>query len=797
VTELDLVDVRDAGRWFRVDRELSLPGTPRLIPELLVVPLGDDGLMLAGGAEPQVFRGRSARGLLLRLLPLLDGRRTLPELAERCPTVAPGDLRDVIGLLASRGVLEDGGTEAPPAELEDVAAFAGRMIDASRRHPHRLAVLGRLAASTVTVVGPATLAAAMAEELRAAGVGTVRSGGGAAGSEALTVVLSTGAAPERSGAHRPPSGGRTLLVRLGHDEAHLGPLLVDAVTACPSCVAAAHPHPDGEPDALRAAFWIGLAAHQAFLALSGLTPAAAVRGFRTQRFEGTALAEQDRLAVRLPGCARCGLPGPRWSPDDRRLVAWIHHAGTSLPPGEALSPREHQRHYRAEFARLAAGVATPPRGGSPRVSLAPGGPGIDRPRAATVTRPALAAVLARTAGYVNTGAGRRRVVPTGGNLGSVALWVIARDVVGLAPGVYLHDGAGEALEAVGVADDAELARALGVVGDLPPCVIVATGALAWCARKYGGFAYRLVHFDAGVALSYAHLTTRVLGLPVRELPGLGTELTALLGFPRRWEFPLTTFALAVGAPVRWASGCPAPPSAAGPPPPLTPDDHGLDVLPLLLEDAARPGPPADPPPPPGPGAGATFPGGPAGLDAAILARRSVRAFSPVPVSHADLEQVTAAMAAVRAHRAAAGAPRTSARPLLAVARGTDALPAGVYEVDPRTGAIGRRRGAFGPAEARACTNQSALAEAPASVVVVGNLRDALTARGARGYGELGIACGAQAGAGWLRATSLGLVGTLAGGVVAEGLRVTAGANGFDECPMPALHLGHPHPDGAT
>src|SRR5207253_9961343 len=101
------VDANWIGRAFADDRDLRLPERPRLIPELLVLPVGADGLLFVGAEEEQVIRGRSARGALRSLLPELDGRRTLAELAQALPLSAT-QLTGMVSLLFSRGLLEDG-----------------------------------------------------------------------------------------------------------------------------------------------------------------------------------------------------------------------------------------------------------------------------------------------------------------------------------------------------------------------------------------------------------------------------------------------------------------------------------------------------------------------------------------------------------------------------------------------------------------------------------------------------------------------------------------------------------------
>lgn len=816
-TGIDLVKAQRLGRSFAADPEISVPTLPRFIPELLVLPLGDDGVMVVGAEEPQVFRGASARTALMRLLPLLDGKHTLPEIAAQLPTLRTA-VGDMVSLLFSRGLLEDGtdGEPEPFDESADTTSFIGRFIDASRCHPSRLAVTRRLAAATVSVVGPPDLAEYLAGELSGSGIGRVTTE--PVDEAALTVVVSTQSTASVTADHAPAPGARTLLVRLGADEAHIGPLLLDQVTECPTCVTRIHPHPAGEPDILRSALWTGLAAHYAFLAVTQLAPGSSLRGLRILRLDGGELSQRTALAVRLPGCPRCGIEKEAWPPHDPRLLAWIFHNSTSLQSRAMLSPKEHQGHYLVENERLATAehrlvwsatpaplppvmgelAASPPatgqaRGATPAQAGPPPATSRTNNEGTALDASYLAALLARTAGRVGVGDGRRRLVPTGGNLGSVTLWVVVRDVAGLRPGVYAYDAPGHTLDHVRDVDDEDLRTALRTRAPLPDCVILGAGLVATCARKYGPFAYRLAHLDAGVALAYLHLAAATTGVRLREYPDLRMDALSLAGMTAKWEFPLPTFAVGVSdgfaPPQAPPEGAPLPVLTA-PARLLTSDDYTLEVLPLLLDRLGDECPDA------GTRLLAADPGTPSwaptlkALDEVLLRRRAVRAYASEQVSSVQTRAILESALIACDRRTAAGAPTGHVRPVLGVVSPIDGVDAGVYDVDPTTADL-HRRGPFDQALSRECSNQLALAAAPVTLFLVADLRAALTARGLAGYAEAALDAGSMAGEAWLRATAIGLVGCAAGGVIAGGLRRAAGMDGFNECPLLALHLGRP------
>src|SRR4051812_36081676 len=117
----------------RQDAQFRLPARPRLCPGIVAVEL-DDGLLLEGGPDRKVLRGRSARTLVPRLLPLLDGGRDAAQLAAELGGVPRTVVEAALAALYSCGVLDDGddGPAADPGPGPDAAAFLARMVDSTR-----------------------------------------------------------------------------------------------------------------------------------------------------------------------------------------------------------------------------------------------------------------------------------------------------------------------------------------------------------------------------------------------------------------------------------------------------------------------------------------------------------------------------------------------------------------------------------------------------------------------------------------------------------------------------------------
>jgi ribosomal protein S12 methylthiotransferase accessory factor len=138
----------------------------RLAAGIDVVPLTESALLLRSDTLAARIEGASATVLGERILPLLDGRRSLTEIARQLPDLGPDDLRRHLDALVEAGVadraahpLPSGGGDGPfSAFLQAVGRSPDEVRDRLARH--RVAVVG--------LEGPGAHAAAA---LAAGGVG--------------------------------------------------------------------------------------------------------------------------------------------------------------------------------------------------------------------------------------------------------------------------------------------------------------------------------------------------------------------------------------------------------------------------------------------------------------------------------------------------------------------------------------------------------------------------------------------------------------------------------------------------
>lgn len=145
-----------------------------------------------------------------------------------------------------------------------------------------------------------------------------------------------------------------------------------------------------------------------------------------------------------------------------------------------------------------------------------------------------------------------RPVPSGGGLYPLELYVIARTIDGLTPGVYHYAPVLDGLERLREVDvPARFLTYLFMgqpVAAEAACVVVLTAVVSRSLGKYGDRGYRYLMFEAGHVAQNSNLAAVDQGLGACNLGGFfDDELAALLTVDVNLEIPL--YAMALGVPI--------------------------------------------------------------------------------------------------------------------------------------------------------------------------------------------------------------------------------------------------------
>ncbi len=303
--------------------QATLPERPRLHPWCRLVRDGSRCLVEHGGTVV-TFEGRAVETLLPRLLPLLDGTRTVDDLScELGDRISPA-IEHALSLLGSNRLLVEGAdVDGAAEELTAAAAFA---VAVTRRSTEESAARC-ITESHVTVLGAGGGAAEVSRQLRQMGVGRVTLGPvdsepaeeafvvAAPASDELTFL---GRLNERALERRVPwlqllpFDGRTVVA---------GPLFLPGESACRTCFVLRRGACSGYEDdfdlverepvrvsapAALASIGAGLAALIALRWIASADPTLPGRFYALD--SGSILRLSHDQLLRVPRCHACGPP---------------------------------------------------------------------------------------------------------------------------------------------------------------------------------------------------------------------------------------------------------------------------------------------------------------------------------------------------------------------------------------------------------------------------------------------------------------------------------------------------------
>jgi bacteriocin biosynthesis cyclodehydratase domain-containing protein len=319
-----------AARLARVE----LPARPRLAPWATAVELGDERLQLRGAELTYTLRHPFLTGVYRTIAPLLDGSRTLEEIAQAGgPDVDDATVVFLLKLLQAHGFLQPGGDGATSPEA--LAPWERQLRFIAHFVPDAAAAQAALLGARVTVFGDAGLSAAVAAALGSVGVAALEpSAAGAVPAQADLAEADLAIACQESpgfaffdAVNRAclESGTRWLRLAVVGTSGQLGPTIVPYQTCCYTCLdlrarshepepeafAAYRRHPGPVDEGALAPLSAGLAAEAALEAarlLTGFAPPVTIGRF--YELDARSPARLAHEVLKVPRCPSCGAGEP-------------------------------------------------------------------------------------------------------------------------------------------------------------------------------------------------------------------------------------------------------------------------------------------------------------------------------------------------------------------------------------------------------------------------------------------------------------------------------------------------------
>jgi SagB-type dehydrogenase family enzyme len=504
------------------------PHRPRLRAGVAAVPVGD-GIIFDGGPKRQHFGGRTARDVLPRLLSLLDGTHDEQALARHLDLPLT-HVRQLLQALEQRDLL----VHDELARLLGDGRVDSEVIDYLCRSTQRgrYDLVAEIATLRVAIATPDPVLAVVATDLVATGAQMVAYPEALVGSGA-DVVLAVDTDDTLRDVVDACARSSTPVVRcrFGPADAEVGPVFLTGNTACLDCLRRGQAQIDvtGPPevDELTSTARTVLVDYAAAAVTNVVLSLRQVGIRRTPHLLRAmtyiaGIEERRFLVTPFADCPMCGIPGQRCGEIGELVQAfeWQHQASTTSIAAPTV--------VRAPLGR----ASTSDYATSPRRSLR----STDR----------LDRLLSLTCGLRREAGETRRWTPTGGDLGSVDLFLLRERDDGALPGnVFRLDATTDSLIAAR-ADPVRLRSVLAGTGldvERRLTCVVFVGSHGRLASKYGTFGYRLTHLDAGCAVAQFELVARHLDYPVSLAAGWTSALPAALELDGRREFVCAVLAV--------------------------------------------------------------------------------------------------------------------------------------------------------------------------------------------------------------------------------------------------------------
>lgn len=824
-----------------------LPERLRILRDVTIVPL-ERGILIDGLGRQEIIEGPLAQTVLPELLSLLDGTRTFAELENAFPAIPSEYLRTAVLTLNEWGLIEpaDNALASQPVNPETMSFFR-RQISTAGLEGNAYAACSALHEAKVLLVLPQPAerqAESLARQLRETGVGRVDlllRDRFDAGASRDFLVVALGAEEDRDWYEHLDEEGRNqpfswlyAAVNRNRNAADIGPLFRPDDNSCYSCfrnthIGAANPEPVPPFAACNDEMFASFTVLEVINIIA--LPSLGVNGRHFRRLYLPHWESRLLSYPRLPRCSRCRrepffaassrlakkIKDPEWMTD----TALVFEDCVGLESRTALNRAGKQVFSRIvhdageEAGRFPTCEHIPLYRGAVRLHVN----ALDamstekKPKPRAIALDELAAVLAITGGVRETSEKVvRRWAATAGNLGSVELFIVNRAVEGLVPGFYHYEAWPHALASLKKRTGAGVCEFMGRVlgrkeSDLPDALIVLTGALFRLAGKYGPFAYRLVHFDAGAALGQLHLVAGGMGLSSRTVLCLADDLvqkqfnlesdevpTAVVEIsctprkekgwtklfsrplqrsssPRSWkaahEFAgmelneIVAMLLDEGRTLEGDSR-----SYQSQTPRKVPSERSRPAT-IRLPKPLRPR---------------------MTLEGVLEKRKSIRQYSRRPV---DVDVLATVLhCALSADAMWPEEYRHSDLAYFVLATQVAGIVPGVYRYHAETHGLSREGPPLSRDHVLDLLVQAELADVPVLIWITGNLAAACAAEGARGHRQLLLRAGAAGHRLWMAALSSGLSGCLVAGVVPGAARRLLGFDGHVTASLLAFAMGH-------
>lgn len=514
-------------------------GKPKLVDGLVYVPWGG-GVIVDGLRDNKVLGGVVGKSLLPRLLPLLDGTKSIDELQQEL-TIPKSDIRAAIRFLEEQGLCEREDVRVQtPEGLEATYSFVNRVLVNHRADSAMERGAAHLTQTQACVIASSAVrkeANTLAQLLEGSGIRCSvpdiwpPQNGHSEWNNLLIIYFSmdgddVALLEELDKSVRAREGCWIRIVAsAAHQTFQIGPIFRAPHAYCYSCFASGHAvepaRPGSNPEAVRER-WTYISVASAMIVAHIVGGLEAFHEYGFIQYEMLTGQAKELIHGARPECIVCR-PGS-------------HKRGYSPPFTPATLLYEDQVMVRSRNdlkltrGSLAQTRVWQPIGPSKSTEIEEHRLDVNAGAVSYfnegLSGASLNALLQWTVGDQNArskGTQTHKWIPSSGDLGSVSVKVAIRKVEPLASGIYDYVASARALISIS-RKESELQIADFIrnavpndCAEQPNALLMLIGDFDRLAAKYGAFAYTLLHLDTGVAIAQALFVAECFAISATSL----------------------------------------------------------------------------------------------------------------------------------------------------------------------------------------------------------------------------------------------------------------------------------------
>lgn len=487
----------------RNDPQMTIPAKPVLTPGLKITQL-KHALVIDGGSSRKVLEGKDATQLVPKILPLLDGTHTVPELARKL-SLDVDKIEAVIALLKASGFII-ASNNLPDTVPVDASYAVARHLDTTRRWSSVIDAFESVQRQALCLIGDYEFVTPLQKILLTDGIPVNVAGDfNDVGENAMCIVVLGGKTELTSVKVLFERGISVILVGINGTQLwYTAP--IDSTMLCFDCVyrllsSVVTLKTEG-PMAEYEDFNIALAALHIFNVVVGIGNTVMENGLVTIDLKSGSF--EYRIFYRMPQCVNCGMPSG--------VVGgfpYFYETVTSFVSKAKTSLKGHQNHYNPNNLAL--------QWKRINYSVAPRFSGNNCNDSSELKVKGIFDILKFSFGMdPSEGKTVRRISPSGGNMGSPQAYVVIPTSAGrIEPGIYFYDPFDHSLVLL-LSIDFDIFNHI-TNGKSKSALLVTVGDIRKIEAKYNSLALRICLLDAGVTAAQIMWNARKIGIHVSRI----------------------------------------------------------------------------------------------------------------------------------------------------------------------------------------------------------------------------------------------------------------------------------------